>query len=299
MFSALGLGLAGFTVGSGLMAATACGRGEQDSGPARARIEIIPGVVDVSDMRIATREARGGDELVLIHPSLARGALDYDIVLPTLARAGYRVVSFDPRGIGATRNSDERLRDITLHDLADDVRALVAALGATSAHLIGHDYGNRVMRTVAVDHPQLVRSLTLWAAGAGTPEPEALQILNTVIDDNAPVDRFQAAVKKGFFAPGNDPRVWYTGWYTRGGVSEWAASTTTPVADYQLGGTARILIVQGLQDFIAPPQKSRDLQARMGARASRVEIDHAGHCMVAEQPTQLSKVTIEFLHSIR
>lgn len=239
----------------------------------------------------------GRGDLVVIHPSLARGAADFDDIARVIAAAGFQVVSFDPRGAGATRDTGAlvaRTPPVTLDDLARDVMEIVRAHGGR-AHLIGHDYGNRVMRMVAVLAPDMVRSVTLWGAGSGAPPARAIEILTLVIDNRTPFPEFRAALAEGFFAPGNDPSVWYTGWYPVAGTLQVKASEHTPAARYQGGGNAPLLIVQAGQDTIAPPERSAQLQAAIGPRAQRVVIDKAGHCLVEEQPEAVAKATLQFL----
>src|SRR4051794_41945040 len=66
------------------------------------------------------------------------------------------------RGVGGSRGS---LDGATLHDLAGDVAGVIKAIGCGPAHLVGHAFGNRIARCLAVDQPSLVRSVTLLAAG--------------------------------------------------------------------------------------------------------------------------------------
>src|SRR4051794_41857316 len=66
------------------------------------------------------------------------------------------------RGVGGSRGS---LDGATLHDLAGDVAGVIKAIGCGPAHLVGHAFGNRIARCLAVDQPPLVRSVTLLAAG--------------------------------------------------------------------------------------------------------------------------------------
>jgi len=80
---------------------------------------------------------------IALHPSLGRPTADFAPVLPALARAGHAVHTVPP-GTGAT-----------LHDLADAVVRALDAVGVEQAHLVGHAFGNRVMRCVAADHQGL------------------------------------------------------------------------------------------------------------------------------------------------
>ena len=79
-----------------------------------------------------------------------------------LAAGGLQTIAINMRGVGESRGS---LDGITVHDLAADVAGVLEAVDCGPAHLVGHAFGNRVARCLAVDRPSLVRSVTLLAAG--------------------------------------------------------------------------------------------------------------------------------------
>ena len=86
----------------------------------------------------------------------------FDDLARALAARGLQTISINMRGTGESRGS---LDGTSLHDLADDVAEVLEALDCGPAHLVGHAFGNRVARCLAVDRPSLVRSVTLLAAG--------------------------------------------------------------------------------------------------------------------------------------
>lgn len=86
---------------------------------------------------------RGRGPLVVLLPSLGRGAEDFDDIAPRLAHA-CRVVTPQPRGIGA---SSGPMTGVTLHDYARDVAAVIDNEGGGSALIGGHAFGNFVART--------------------------------------------------------------------------------------------------------------------------------------------------------
>ena len=117
-----------------------------------------------------------------------------------LARRGYRVIRFDNRDIGlSTRFADAGLPDVgaafvaamqgrpvsapyTLSDMAADVVGLMDALSIGSAHVVGASMGGAIAQTLAIEHPQRLRSLTSIMATSGAPDlppprPEALAVL--------------------------------------------------------------------------------------------------------------------------
>src|SRR3954469_19096444 len=112
--------------------------------------------------------ARGRGPLVVLLPSLGRGAEDFDDVSALIAQGGCRVICPQPRGIGASTGP---MRDITLHDLARDIARVIEHQGAGPAIVAGHAFGNWVARMLAADRPDLVRAVVLLAAAHRTIEP--------------------------------------------------------------------------------------------------------------------------------
>ena len=56
-----------------------------------------------------------------------------------------------------------------------------------------------------------------------------------------------------------------------------------------------MLVIQGLQDKVAPPGNGRDLKTNYAERVTLVEIDDAGHGLVVEQPARVAEETVRFL----
>ena len=78
--------------------------------------------------------------------------------LVALGDAGFHVVAPDLRGYGDT---DKPPRGYDAFTLAGDVAALVRALGAHDAYLVGHDWGGMLAWTTATLHPHVVRQLAV------------------------------------------------------------------------------------------------------------------------------------------
>jgi len=102
----------------------------------------------------------GAPVVLLANAGCSTGYFDH--LARALVTGGFQTISINMRGVGESRGS---LDDATLHDLAADVAGVIEALGCGPAHLVGHAFGNRIARCLAVDQPPLVRSVTLLAAG--------------------------------------------------------------------------------------------------------------------------------------
>jgi pimeloyl-ACP methyl ester carboxylesterase len=243
-------------------------------------------------MALSVRVSGDGDPVVL-HPSLGRPAADFDDLVDRLVAAGHRCVAVDPRGVGA---SDSLLGPgATLHDLAADVLEVMDGLGIAPAHLVGHALGNRVVRTLGADAPHRVRSVVLLAAGGQVEgDTEARAALLSCFDRSLGEAEHLTAVRTAFFAPGSAvPDAWRTGWHPAAAAAQGGAVGRTPPADYWPDGSAPLLVVQGVQDRIAPPENGRLLRDECGAEL--VEVDGAGHALLPERPEEVGAAVVSFL----
>jgi pimeloyl-ACP methyl ester carboxylesterase len=108
------------------------------------------------------REAQGpprAPTLVLLHGLGATASLNWDPVIPTLARR-FRVVAPDQRGHGRGLRCGSRF---TLEDCADDVAALVEALGVGRVLVAGYSMGGPITQLLARRHPHLVAGMVFVA----------------------------------------------------------------------------------------------------------------------------------------
>ncbi len=235
---------------------------------------------------------RGEGPLVVLVPSLGRGATDFDDLATRLAAAGYTAAAVDPRNAGESCGGTENL---TLHNYAADVAAVIDELGGP-AHVVGHAFGNRVTRCLATDRPQLVTSITLLAAGGLVePAPENREALKRSFKTDLPEAEHLEAVSTAFFAPGNDSRAWQDGWWPCVSAAQSMANRATPREEWWHGGAAPMLVIQGLDDVIARPENGRSLRDEMPDRVSLVELENAGHALLPEQPDAITDHLLAFL----
>ena len=212
-----------------------------------------------------------------------------------LADAGCCVTLSEPRGIGGSQGPMDGL---TLHDLAEDVAAVIKTQARAPVMLIGHAFGNRLARTTAADHPALVSRLVLLACGGLIEIPEAaLKALVGCFDESLLPEEHMECVRYGFFAEGNDPEVWRDGWHRDVMLMQSSAVRRTPVEDWWEAGGQPMLVVQALEDAIALPANAHDLKARLGGRVTLVELPDAGHAMLPEQPERIVSAIRAFIES--
>ena len=127
--------------------------------------EIRP--IDVNQTTLHYFECGNGEPLVFVHGGLG----DLHTFQPQVQKfaTSFRVIAYSRRF--SPPNAPPRETDVNpLSNHVADLRALITQLKAAPAHLVGNSYGAYVALALAVDHPELVRSLVLG-------EPPVLPLL--------------------------------------------------------------------------------------------------------------------------
>jgi pimeloyl-ACP methyl ester carboxylesterase len=246
--------------------------------------------------------AEGAGPLIILLPSLGRDSEEFDPAAERLAAAGFRVLRPQPRGYG---RSSGPMQNITLHDLARDVAAVIQNEKAirhenTPAILAGHAFGHFVAKMTAVDFPDLVRAVILIGAAQKSPNPEVQKSVAIATDPTQPEAERLKHLKLVFFAPGNDPRMWLTGFHTNVRAAEIAARDATPQKEYWSAGSAPILDIQGSNDPYRPPSSSDEMVREFGAkRVQVVVIPHTAHAVIVEQPRAVADAIVKYARDMR
>jgi pimeloyl-ACP methyl ester carboxylesterase len=246
-----------------------------------ARIEVI---------------AEGEGPLLVLLPSSSRDSEDFDDIAASFAAAGLRVLRPQPRGMGASVGWMENL---TLHDFAADVAAVIEAEGGGPAVVLGHAFGQWVARTLAADRGDLVRGVVLAAAAAKNAPPELREHLARCANPDLPNVVRLAALRVAFFAPGHDPSEWLGGWHKAAGAAQRAAATATPQAEWWTAGTAPVLDLQAEKDPWRPRDTLNQMRDDLGAeRATVVVIPDASHALIPEQPEKLVAAVLDWMRGL-
>src|SRR5207248_10204286 len=83
--------------------------------------------------------------------------------------------------------------------------------------------------------------------------------------------------------------------WAAGHLAHLVTSLNVRLEDWWSGGTAPLLVIQGLDDGPAPPGNGHALREQLGERVRVVDLPHAGHFMVLEQPEAVARAMSEFL----
>jgi 3-oxoadipate enol-lactonase len=119
---------------------------------------------NLRDVEIYYEESGAGEAVLLAPPSWWPCDTWKVGVVPTLSQR-YRTIIFDPRGTGYSSMPD---RGYTITQFAKDCAALLEHLKVARCHAVGFALGGQIAQALAIDRPDLVASLTISAAGAGS-----------------------------------------------------------------------------------------------------------------------------------
>jgi len=139
--------------------------------------------IEVDGVATAYHDAGAGEPIVFIYggnfgtPESASSAQVWNLNFVPLSRQ-FRVVAFDKLGQGYTGNP-LRDEDYTMAAVVRHAAAFIAALKLPPVHLVGHSRGGFAAARVALDHPQLVRSLTIVNSGTLSPRVSTNEIVLT------------------------------------------------------------------------------------------------------------------------
>src|SRR5262249_55222657 len=124
--------------------------------------------VDLDGAAIACSDHGAGDAVVLV-PGLGLDASYFGELGARLADAGFRAIAVNPRGANGSTGT---LESQTMRPIAADVAGVIEGLRVRPATVVGHGFGNRIVRCLVTDRPDLVRRIVLLA-GAGDLDPTA------------------------------------------------------------------------------------------------------------------------------
>lgn len=110
-------------------------------------------------------EDRGDGEPVLFIAGQGGVGRTWDLYqVPAFRAAGYRVITFDNRGVGATADAD----GFTSATMVADTAQLLERLGIASVRVVAVSMGSYIAQELMLSRPGLVSQAALMATGAAT-----------------------------------------------------------------------------------------------------------------------------------
>lgn len=178
---------------SALPAGHACGPSpspaSEDVPSATAEPAYTEEYIDVGGVRTRYLEAGRGDALVLVHGGNFGDGVSadrWDRNIPELARR-FHVFALDRLGQGFTDNP-RRDEDYTMDAVVRHSHDFIRALGLSRIHLIGASRGAYVTARLALEHPELIRTLIVCNTGSLAPETGDPNRRDRLVLENRPDD---------------------------------------------------------------------------------------------------------------
>ena len=143
-------------------------------------------IVKVNDVELEIIEQGAGnaDRLLLVH-GFGGSKEDFTHYLPRLGATGWHVVAPDLRGHGGSSKPQDEAA-YSLEQLADDINALLDALGWDTAVVLGHSMGGMVVQVFVLSQPARVRALVLMDTSHKLPDhvnPDMIAAAQQVVRD--------------------------------------------------------------------------------------------------------------------
>ena len=110
-------------------------------------------------VNLAYDERGSGDPVLFIAGRGGVGRTWQLYQVPDFVRAGYRAITFDNRGVGAT----EQAEGFGIEQMVADTAALIEKLDAAPVRIVGLSMGSFIAQELMVARPELVRSAVLMA----------------------------------------------------------------------------------------------------------------------------------------
>ena len=245
-----------------------------------------------------------GDETIVLVNGLADDLETWVFQVEDLLGAGYRVLRFDNRGVGA---SSAPPGPYTTQLFAEDTKALVDSLGLTGFHMLGVSMGGMIAQEYAIAHGGDLRSLTL-ACTYAAPGPFCSRMFS-MWADLAPVLGVPFVMRDvtlwAFTVPFFEEREEELREFEKAmaelpqSLDAYLAqlsSIQTHDATSRLGSISTpTLVIAGEEDILIPVRLSQQLHA--GIQGSVWKTTKGGHAAIWEHPREFNTAVLEFIAS--
>ncbi len=247
---------------------------------------------------------QGSGPLVVCVPSMGDMRGEYRFLIPQLVSAGYRVVSMDVRGMG---ESSTEWNDFSVAGVGRDILALIQALGAGPAVLIGTSMAAGAAVWAAAESPELVRGMimvgpfvrgdgnwflkTVFSLMFARPWGPAMwkKYYSTLYPTHKPADfiQYTTTLQQNLKEPGRQESL-----LQMLRASKRASEDRIPLVKQ----TSLVIMGSKDPDFKNPEAEAQWIAEKMETKY--VMIENAGHYPHAEMPELAGPLMLEFLESL-
>jgi pimeloyl-ACP methyl ester carboxylesterase len=261
--------------------------------PVPPQVPAREGFVATNGGKLAYWDTGGdGQAIVLVHP-ITGSARMWLYQQPAFAAAGYRVIAYSRRGHAGS----DPVNPANPGSAADDLRALLASLGLTRAHIVSSAAGGMIALDYTLSFPETVRSLVFSSSIGGIVDADYVkrcQSLRPVGFENMPSE---------FREIGPSYRAAYPQ-----GVAEWLELERGAVTGTHRGQLPRtavsfanlrslqvpVLLMTGAADLWQPPEMLRPFAQNL-PHSEVVIVNQAGHALYWETPGIFNEAVLHFI----
>lgn len=277
----------------------------QNSRTAIGEKSIYPTPSETVNTRVFKVEyyARGEGPRVVLLPSIGREASDFNELVKNLNDEGYRTIAIEHPGIGNSTALPPNINQFS-YPIFKVLETDGYLQDDKPYFLVGHAYGNRLARLTSTyltgnnsRLPRLSGTILLASGGQVPMEPKAEQALRDIFNPMKSHKARMEDVRYAFFAEGNNiPDHWKRGWHTKTAMAQGKAVAASAGEDsWHCAGGVPMLIVQPMQDRIAPIENAHALRDKCPQEIDIIEIQNAGHALLPEQPDTVADAVLAFL----
>jgi len=228
---------------------------------------------------------------------------------PAFLAAGYRVVTFDNRGVGATENAD----GFTTQTMVADTAALIEKLGIAPARVVGASMGAFIAQELMLARPELVSQAALLAT-RGRHDRAREFARQAELEFSESAVRLPAAYQAKMrllesLSPKtiNDDSV-VTDWIDM--FTMWPVKQTRGLrcqldigpVDNRLPAyrsiAAPVLVIGFADDIVLPPHLAQEVADAL-PNGRYVQIEDAGHLGFLERPEAVNAAILQFFADTR
>ncbi len=252
---------------------------------------------------LAYDDTGAGDPVLFIAGTGGAGRTWHIHQVPVFLEAGYRCITFDNRGVGATANADGFTTAAMVADTADLIETVIG--GPT--RVVAMSMGSFVAQELMLARPDLVRQAALMGtrgridttriafrtadlelADAGVELPDTFAAKVRVLENFSPKTINSPAVEEWLQMFTAFPLRYTPGWRAQLGV----APVENRLPAYRAIPT-EVLVIGFADDVITPPALGKEV-AEAIPKARYVQIANTGHLGFLERHDAVNKAVLDF-----
>lgn len=260
-------------------------------------------------INLAYDDRGSGEPVVFIAGHGGAGRTWHPYQVPAFMAAGYRVITFDNRGIGATENAE----GFTTQTMVADTAALIEGLNAAPARIVGMSMGAFIAQELMLTRPELVSAAVLMGTRGRMDRARAFFRDAEEELDNAGIQlpsAYDAKIRllENFSRKTLNDDVAVADWIAM--FSTWPAKST-PGTRCQLNIApqesrlpayrniaAPVLVIGFSDDVLTPPYLGREVADAL-PNGRYVQIPDAGHLGFFERPEAVNQAALQFFAGVK